>query len=159
MGLSWLFWISIILVNAILVPYFMFLLVIAIAALLPRKKLDLSVDPVSKFLLLIPAHDEEAGISHAVGNCLGVNYPRSLFEVMVIADNCTDQTAAQAAECRARVVERFDDVRQSKGYALNDQIDRLETGGELSAGDAVVIVDADTTVSRDLLRAFDSDLT
>ena len=158
MGLSWLFWISIILVNAILVPYFMFLLVIAIAALLPRKKLDLSKDPVSKFLFLIPAHDEEAGISHAVGNCLGVNYPRSLFEVMVIADNCTDQTAAQARNAGARVVERFDDVRQSKGYALNDQIDRLETGGELSAWDAVVIVDADTTVSRDLLRAFDSDL-
>ena len=75
----------------------------------------------------------------------------------MIADNCTDQTAA-GGNAGARVVERFDDVRQSKGYALNDQIDRLETGGELSAWDAVVIVDADTTVSRDLLRAFDSDL-
>ena len=156
MGLSWLLWISIILANAIFVPYFMFLLVIAIAAVLPRKKLDLSVDPVSKFLFLIPAHDEEAGISHAVKNCLDVNYPRSLFEVLVIADNCTDQTGLRADA--GAVVERTDDVRQSKGYALNDQIDRLENSGELSSWDGVVIVDADTIVGRDLLRAFDRDV-
>ena len=58
---------------------------------------------------MIPAHDEETGIATTVRSCLASDYPSLLFGVVVIADNCTDRTAALAAQGRARVVERFDE--------------------------------------------------
>src|SRR5262249_42110644 len=142
----WLLWTVIVALNAVALPYFLFLLAISIAALLPRRKVELPGECVSKFLIVIPAHDEETVIAKAVQSCLDVNYPRAWFEVLVIADNCSDQTALQARAAGARVVERFDDVKKSKGYALNDLFDQLESSGELSSWNALVIVDADTMV-------------
>ena len=78
---------------------------------------------------MIPAHDEESGIATTVRSCLAANYPSSLFDVLVIADNCTDRTAAVAASAGARVVERFDAVKKSKGYAIEYLIESLERVG------------------------------
>ena len=80
------------------------------------------------------------------------------FGVIVIADNCTDQTAALAREAGARVVERFDEAKKSKGYAIEFLLESLGRSGELDSLDAVVIVDADTTIDRNLLRSFDQAL-
>ena len=55
----------------------------------------------------------------------------------------------------ARVVERFDAEKKSKGYALEYLIGRLVESGEFDALDALVVVDADTTIDPDLLRRFD----
>ncbi len=159
MMVNWLFWGVLIAGNLVLTPYFLYLLSISIAALLPRRRLSLPASAVSRFRVVIPAHDEEPVISDVVQSCLGVSYPQELFQVVVIADNCSDQTARLAAAAGARVVERFDDEKKSKGFAIAYLIDLLERTGELDAVDALVIVDADTIVDRDLLRAFDVDLT
>ena len=79
--------------------------------------------------------------------------------MVVIADNCSDQTARLAAGAGARVVERFDDEKKSKGFAIGYLIELLERTGGSARLDALVFVDADTIVDRDLLRAFDVDLT
>ena len=80
-----------------------------------------------------------------------------MFQVLVLADNCTDQTAAIARREGATVVERRDPLRKSKGYAIEYLIDRLRESGTLESFDAIVIIDADTTVgqgsSRVLRRA------
>ena len=81
--------------------------------------------PVSKFLVVIPAHDEEPVISTVVKSCLELDYPQSLFQVVVIADNCSDRTASLASRAGARVVERFDDLKKSKGYAIDYLIETL----------------------------------
>ena len=107
---------------------------------------------------MIPAHDEEPVISTVVKSCLEMDYPPSLFQVLVIADNCSDRTASLASRAGARVVERFDDVKKSKGHAINYLIGTLQTSGEIDATDALVIVDADSTVDPVLLRAFDREL-
>jgi 1,2-diacylglycerol 3-beta-glucosyltransferase len=159
MIVNWLLWGVLIVGNVVLIPYFLFLLSVSIAALLPREKVRLPVDPASKFLIVIPAHDEEPVIALVVQSCLAVSYPRELFQVLVIADNCSDQTARLAAAAGARVVERFDDEKKSKGYAIAYLIAFLERTGELDLLDALVIIDADTIVDKELLRAFDGDLT
>ena len=158
MIVNWLLWGVLIVGNVVLIPYFLFLLSVSIAALLPREKVRLPVDPASKFLIVIPAHDEEPVIALVVKSCLAVGYPRELFQVLVIADNCSDQTARLAAAAGARVVERFDDEKKSKGYAIAYLIAFLERTGELDLLDALVIIDADTIVDKELLRAFDGDL-
>jgi cellulose synthase/poly-beta-1,6-N-acetylglucosamine synthase-like glycosyltransferase len=73
----------------------------------------------------------------------------------VIADNCTDQTATLAAAAGARVVERFNQQKKSKGFAIEYLIAQLQESAEFDQLDALVIVDADTTIDPDLLTHFD----
>ncbi len=103
---------------------------------------------------MIPAHDEESGIAATVQSCRSLEYPESLFEVLVIADNCSDQTASIARQQGATVVERQDPEQKSKGHAIKFLIDQIQMSGRFAQLDALVVIDADTTVSADLLLAF-----
>jgi cellulose synthase/poly-beta-1,6-N-acetylglucosamine synthase-like glycosyltransferase len=109
--------------------------------------------PRTRFDVIVPAHDEEAGIAATVESLLATDYPRELRRVVVVADNCTDATAVRAAAAGAHVLERSDATRRGKGYALAYAFER--TLAE-SAADAVAVVDADTLVTPNLLRAFDA---
>lgn len=146
------------LLNIAILPYFLFLLGIALAALVAGRARRPAGEPRSRFLIVIPAHDEEAGISSTVASCLGSDYPGSLYSVMVIADNCTDRTAAVAQAGGARVTVRYDSQKKSKGYAIEYLIDRLKESGEFDALDGLVVVDADTQIDADMLRRFDADV-
>jgi cellulose synthase/poly-beta-1,6-N-acetylglucosamine synthase-like glycosyltransferase len=118
-------------------------------------KVPPSGKPTTRFNVVVPAHDEAAGIASTVGSLLAVDYPRSLFEVTVVADNCTDDTAERARRAGATVLERTDAVLRGKGYALAHAFEKIVTEGK---ADAVVVIDADTVVSPNLLRAFDARL-
>jgi 1,2-diacylglycerol 3-beta-glucosyltransferase len=101
--------------------------------------------------VVVPAHDEEAGVGETVKSLLAVDYPESSFRVVVVADNCRDRTAAVAEAAGARVLLRQDPDRRGKGYALRFAFDHLLARGD---AEAVVVVDADTIVSPNLLQAF-----
>jgi len=89
------------------------------------------------FAVLVPAHDEAAGISGIVERIVSQLRPHD--RLLVIADNCTDDTAERARTAGATVVERSDPDRRGKGYALAFGRDALA-----SAPPAVVIImDAD----------------
>jgi 1,2-diacylglycerol 3-beta-glucosyltransferase len=150
------FWLVAILmgVNLLLLPYFTLILMTALAALWSRRNSSRPVAPRARFLVVIPAHDEEPGIAATIRSCLSLEYPEGLFQVLVIADNCTDNTATIARGEGATVVERQDPIKKSKGHAIRFLIDRLQESGRFADLDAVVVIDADTTVSPDLLRAF-----
>jgi cellulose synthase/poly-beta-1,6-N-acetylglucosamine synthase-like glycosyltransferase len=107
-----------------------------------------------RFLIAIPARNEEANVAETVSSCRAIDYPGSLFEVLVIADNCTDNTASRALEAGARVLERIDATRKSKGYAIEYLIDALKKSGELECLDALVFIDADSTVDSKILERF-----
>ena len=112
--------------------------------------------PTTRFAVIVPAHDEEAGIAETVRSLLEVDYPRDRYEVIVVADNCSDATAARAAAAGARVLERVDARKRGKGFALAHAFEAVAAE---SRADAVVVVDADTIVSENLLRAFDARIT
>jgi 1,2-diacylglycerol 3-beta-glucosyltransferase len=101
--------------------------------------------------VVVPAHDEEGGIAETVRSLLAVEYPRSSFRVLVVADNCSDRTAAVAQEAGAEVLVRQDPERRGKGYALRFAFDHVVAAGD---AEAVAVVDADTLVSANLLSAF-----
>jgi 1,2-diacylglycerol 3-beta-glucosyltransferase len=102
-----------------------------------------------RFRFVVPAHNESAGIAETVQSLLAVDYPRELFEVVVVADNCSDDTADKARAAGATVVVRHDTEKRGKGYALDHVFST--TPPEV---DAVVVIDADTLVSPNILRAF-----
>jgi 1,2-diacylglycerol 3-beta-glucosyltransferase len=108
-------------------------------------------EPKLRFDVIVPAHDEEIGIAGTVASLRSVDYPAELFRVIVVADNCSDATAVRAEEAGATVIVRTDPDRRGKGYALKLAFDRTLADG---VADAVVVVDADTLVTPNLLRAF-----
>jgi cellulose synthase/poly-beta-1,6-N-acetylglucosamine synthase-like glycosyltransferase len=149
---------ALIVVNALLLPFFVYLLALTVAALSYRWRAAAGDRTQARFLVVIPAHDEEAGIAATVASCRSLDYPEERFEVLVIADNCSDATAQVASQAGARVVERFDTQKRSKGYALEFLFDTLFHSGEADRYDAIVVVDADTRVASDLLRWLARDL-
>jgi 1,2-diacylglycerol 3-beta-glucosyltransferase len=109
----------------------------------------------TRFVVVIPAHDEQLNIAHTVRSVLAADYPESLRRVLVVADNCADETARLAREAGAVVLERNDAGRRGKGYALAAAFRHVLKEGN---ADAVVVVDADTRVTPNLLKAFASRL-
>ncbi|MBE2248976.1 MAG: glycosyltransferase [Myxococcus sp.] len=104
-----------------------------------------------RFDVVVPAHDEAAGIGATVKSLLALDYPSSLFRVVVVADNCADATAEKAREAGATVLERADAERRGKGFALAHAFEWSLGQG---TADACVVVDADTVVSKNLLSAY-----
>src|SRR6476661_3075643 len=109
--------------------------------------------PETKFAIIIPAHNEAVMIGTALDSWKQVHYPKELFEVYVIADNCDDETASIASRY-ATVFERNDQKRKGKGHALAWAIQKLP----LSEYGAVVIVDSDALVCQEFLAAMNTRL-
>jgi cellulose synthase/poly-beta-1,6-N-acetylglucosamine synthase-like glycosyltransferase len=141
-----------------LAPFFGYLGVLAMAALIGRTRRPIVAAGNAqqarcpRFAIVIPAHNEEEGIATTIASCLAIDYEPDRFTVFVIADNCSDATATAARIAGATVVERFDDERRSKGYALEYFFERAD--GAWPGGDyeAAVVIDADTVVDSGLLR-------
>lgn len=110
--------------------------------------------PRTRFDVIVPAHDEALGIARTVASLRSIAYPKEMFRVVVVADNCSDDTAARAAEAGAVVWERRSPLR-GKGQALAFAFERSRAEG---FADAVVVIDADTEASPNLLIAFDAKL-
>lgn len=90
-----------------------------------------------KIAVLIPAHDEAAGIVGTVER-LHADVPVGT-RILVVADNCVDTTAARAREAGAEVVERSDPAQRGKGFALAFGRERLA----VEPPEVVVVLDAD----------------
>jgi|SRR5579884_2788296 len=107
-----------------------------------RGELDLAV--------VIPAHDEETQIVTTVRSIQACDYDPARRRIIVIADNCSDQTAAAARRSGAEVWERSDPLHRGKGHALAWAFDRVLKDDSIRA---VCVIDADCIPSRNLLSA------
>jgi cellulose synthase/poly-beta-1,6-N-acetylglucosamine synthase-like glycosyltransferase len=87
--------------------------------------------------IVVPAHDEALGIAQTLRSIM----PQLVAgdRLLVVADNCTDDTAAVAAAAGAEVIERKDPERRGKGYALDFGVRHLER----SPPEVVIVIDAD----------------
>jgi len=106
---------------------------------------------LTAFDIVVPAHNEAGNIARTVASLRAIDWPRELFRIVVVADNCTDGTAAMARAAGATVVERHDPTRRGKGYALAYAFQFCKSA---MPRNAVVVVDADAAVSANLLEAF-----
>lgn len=115
------------------------------------------VHGANQFVVLVPAHDEEATIGSCLASLRAVAYPADAHDVVVVADNCTDATAALARAAGVTVLERDVPDEPGKGHALNWAMDRLAGLGLAPA--AIAFVDADCEVTPNFLAEADSQLT
>jgi cellulose synthase/poly-beta-1,6-N-acetylglucosamine synthase-like glycosyltransferase len=128
-----------------------FLLLECIAAGWPQG--DLRPDPAcpdrdtATLAVVMPAHNEAAILATTLGQL--VPQLQVSDRLVVVADNCTDETAAIARTWGATVLERQDNIRQGKGYALNHGLQHLAA----NPPDVVVMVDADSFVKAGTLRS------
>lgn len=121
-----------------------------------RKREEKVLTPEKRFALVVAAHNEETVIGPLVENLLQLDYPKELYDVFVVADNCTDKTALIARNSGALVHQRFNTEKRGKGYALEWMFYRLFKME--SQYDAVVIFDADNLVKDNFLVEMNSKL-
>jgi cellulose synthase/poly-beta-1,6-N-acetylglucosamine synthase-like glycosyltransferase len=109
----------------------------------------------TRFLILIPAHNEEDGLPETLQSLSVLQYPKELVHIVVIADRCGDDTATVARAGGAQCLER-NEGPGGKGAAMSWAMQVLRKEGVLF--DALVIIDADCIADTRLLEAFDDAL-
>jgi cellulose synthase/poly-beta-1,6-N-acetylglucosamine synthase-like glycosyltransferase len=140
--------------EAALLGVVAYLVLLVFAGAFVRRKPLAPARRMRRFAVIVPAHNEEAVVARTLVSLKEVDYPRSLFDVHVIADNCDDATATIAREYTPLVHERTDRTAMGKGQALRWLFDRLPADGY----DAFAVIDADSVVSRNFLSAMNARL-
>jgi len=140
-----------------LFPVFVYHFIISMFGWVKKKETDPDLFKAEKrFAIFVAAHNEETVIGNIVRNLMSLDYPKELYDVYVIADNCTDNTAAISRENGAKVLERFDKVKKGKGYALEWAFEKMFKMDKKY--DAVCVFDADNLVSANFLKVMNKHL-
>ena len=140
----------------IITIYWVYQLIISVCSLIKVKDKPLVEDKENRFMMIIPAHNEEKVIKELVESLQNLDYNRKLYDIYVIADNCTDSTAQIAKDAGAIVYERFDEKHKTKGFALQWFLQqKIE---EDAPYDAFCIFDADNIVDKNFLKAMNKKL-
>ena len=124
-------------------------LIISLCALIKFKDKPLITNKKHRFMAIIPAHNEESVILNLIESLKAQTYDKDLYDIYVIADNCTDNTAKIAKEAGAIVYERFDPSKKTKGYALDWFLkQKIKENADY---DAFFIFDADNIVDKNFI--------
>jgi cellulose synthase/poly-beta-1,6-N-acetylglucosamine synthase-like glycosyltransferase len=139
-------------VGAVLViatlPLVLELLLVTSAHLLPsRKRTDFPDCDAPVLTVIVPAHNEELLIGRSVTSLQKSS--RGKARILVIAHNCQDATSEEALSAGAEVLVYNDPAASGKGHALRHGLKQAVLDG---AG-AVLVIDADSTVSENLIPA------
>lgn len=135
----------------------LYYLVLSFFGLYKRKNKDISnIKPKKRFALIVAAHNEEMVIDQILDSMGQLDYPKELYDVFVIADNCTDKTAEIAKNHNAIVYERFNAEKRGKGYALEWMFNKIFNMDKKY--DAIAIFDADNLLSKNFLREMNAKL-
>ena len=95
--------------------FWLYQIVVSLCSLVKIKDKPLKVNKNHKFMAIIPAHNEEAVVANLVDSLKKQNYDKDLYDIYVIADNCTDNTAKVAKEAGAIVRHEY---LQGKGNVI-----------------------------------------
>lgn len=129
-----------------MLPSTFYLVLLTLAGWLPaRRQMAMPFD--GRIAIVVPAHNESAGIGRTLSNLLGLARADGNTEVFVVADNCDDATADIAATLGARVLVRNDASQRGKGYALDYAFSNLLREDYA----AFVVIDADSQAADNFI--------
>ena len=129
--------------QVIIVIYTVYYFILAVVGMW-RSRVHKNYTPKNSFAIVVCAHNEEAVVGELVKNLRGLDYPDELYDIFVVADNCTDKTAEVASAAGANVHVRENKQEVGKGYAMGWMFDRVEKMERKY--DAFLIFDADNLV-------------
>ena len=113
-----------------------------------------------KYGICIAARNEKSVIGNLLDSINKQDYPKDLYKIFVVADNCTDNTAEIARKKGAIVYERFDHEHKTKGYALQYLFKNIEKDYGTQSFEGYFIFDADNLLKSNYISkmndAFDS---
>lgn len=115
-----------------------------------------AIEPHHRLAIAIPAHNEEPVIKETIWAIKQSDYPKDLYDIFVVADHCTDNTAAIAQQSGARCFERDVEPAKSKGAALNWLLEQIWSTGTHYEG--FIFLDADSKPDKEFLRMMDAHL-
>ena len=118
--------------------------------LFTTRKFD-STDKRYKYAVVIAARNEEPVIANLIESINKQDYDKDKITVFVVADNCTDNTAAIAREHGAVCYERTDPLHKTKGYALQFLFKCIEKDYGTQNFDGFFVFDADNLLERDYI--------
>ena len=136
--------------------FWLYQFIISITSLIKFKEKPMLTDKEHRFIIALPANNEEGVIGNLIKSLQMQDYDKSLYDIYVIADNCTDGTANVARENGAIVYERFDEDKKTKGYALNWFLDKMKD--KKDDYDALLVFDADNVVDKNFLNVMNKKL-
>ena len=141
-------WLLLVIAGLLAIPTMFFVLEIFAAIGLSRlqPRLELNSNDRPTISVLVPAHNESLGLAETLAD---IRRQLSTHDrLLVVADNCSDDTAVVARAAGAEVVERTDATKRGKGYALDWGIRYLSK----KPTEIVVIVDADCQLNDGALN-------
>ena len=143
----------------IITIYWVYQLIISLSSFIKIKEKPKVINKDHKFLAIIPAHNEENVIENLIESLKNQNYPKELYDIYVIADNCSDNTEEIAKKLGAKVFKRneSDPSKQTKGYALKVFLNKLISDPKMDY-DAFCVFDADNIVDEKFLSAMNKHL-
>lgn len=115
---------------------------------LPRHK----AAKLYKYAAIIAARNESKVIGELLDSIRCQNYPKELLDIIVVADNCTDDTAKIARSHGATVYERHNTRKVGKGYALNFLFKKIQSTVGLDYYDGFLVFDADNVLDENFVR-------
>jgi cellulose synthase/poly-beta-1,6-N-acetylglucosamine synthase-like glycosyltransferase len=149
--LKMLTYVNITIVVIMTAAYFYQLVYTAVGLICRRVKPEPEPSARHRFAALICARNEASVIGELVESLKRQTYPSELYDIYVLADNCTDDTARRAAEAGAFVYERRNTVEVGKGFALDYLLKHIKTEHAAPVYEGYVIFDADNIVDPDFL--------
>ncbi len=136
--------------------FWLYQLIVSVCSLIKFKEKPLVENKEHRFMTIIPAHNEAAVVTNLIESLKKQDYPKELYDIYVIADNCTDNTAEIARKAGAIVFERFDETKKTKGFALQWFLaQKIE---ENAPYDAFCVFDADNIADKNFLKAMNKKL-
>lgn len=114
-------------------------------------------DPEARFLVLVPAHNEEKVIATMIDNLNRMDYPKELYDFVILADNCTDRTEEIARGLGAEVlVSRRESEDEPTGKPIVLQKALTAMGNYHEKYDLVMFFDADNMIDLNMFREVNS---
>ena len=121
-----------------------------------KKKNKVQFAPEKSFAVLVAAHNEEQVVGALMENMKQLHYPKELYDVFVICDNCTDGTARIVKEHGMNACVRTNPNQRGKGYAIEWMLKELWSMPRQY--DAIVMFDADNLADTEFLSEMNNDL-
>lgn len=136
--------------------FWIYQIAISLCSLVKLKEKPLKVNKEHRFMAIIPAHNEQEVIGNLIESLKNQDYNKELYDIYVIADNCTDNTARVAKNAGAIVYERYNETEKTKGYALDWFLQQKIK--EDAPYDAICVFDADNIVDKNFIKAMNKKL-